>query len=382
MTASIAASAVIQMQELCDYIADFLHESSWDLRTCALVSPTLTSAAQRHLFHDVIFNRGCLDIDDVSNLGGYDEAGACRRFCSVLKTSPHLIPLVRRLRTSFEHAVLSQLGEIEFPNVRAVVLHRRSGGPTDDASLTLAAHLIGSPSLHRVGLYSPMFHSIGDVGRLFQNCTPALNSIVLHHVSVDERRPASESDARNTCLKIRTLRWKTLFDQEPDWLLDPQCPFDLSGLTDFEYGATLTPAILKLLRSSRLSLRRLRIDAQYAVNSDYTDDAQVALLAQFPALTHLTIASTGKQLRDVETLLAGLLPANRIASLTIELMKVRQLQADAMRQLGATCASMSCTVVVHVRRTASGADGAGLASLVRSAFAEVLGRGKLQVTVR
>jgi hypothetical protein len=119
------------------------------------------------------------------------------------------------------------------------------------------------------------------------------------------------------------------------------------------------------------------------VNSDYTDDPRPALLAHLPALTHLTLASTGHELADAETLLAGLPPQNRLRSLTLQIKKMRQLKEEQVRPLGAACASLpkECNVVVCVRRFASGSDGVDVRSLVCTAFAELDASGRLQVLV-
>ncbi|KAJ7111379.1 hypothetical protein C8R44DRAFT_985518 [Mycena epipterygia] len=123
-----AASNVLRVQELCDYIASFLHESRTDLKTCALTCSTLTSSAQRHLFHDIILNRDILDVDAFSFRPRFDEGDTCRRFCSVLQATPHLVPFVRRLRASLEEDVVEQLRKVDFPNLQDIVFHSKDGG--------------------------------------------------------------------------------------------------------------------------------------------------------------------------------------------------------------------------------------------------------------
>ncbi|KAJ6577749.1 hypothetical protein B0H19DRAFT_1062332 [Mycena capillaripes] len=117
-------NATLQVQELCDYITAFI-QSPTDLKSCALVSHTFTSSAQRLLFHDVILNAGVSGMDEIhTQRDGGDEAAACRRFISVLHASPHLVPLVRRLRVGLEEVVVVQLSQIIFPNLRDIILHR------------------------------------------------------------------------------------------------------------------------------------------------------------------------------------------------------------------------------------------------------------------
>ncbi|KAJ7469327.1 hypothetical protein B0H11DRAFT_2043970 [Mycena galericulata] len=103
------------------------------------------------------------------------------------------------------------------------------------------------------------------------------------------------------------------------------------------------------------------------------------LLARLPALTHLTLVSTGHALVDVETLLAGLPSGQRITHVKLELNKVRQLDVDVARRVGAACASVAESVSVRVRRFASGMDGTD--HFVLTAFAELDARGALEIAV-
>jgi hypothetical protein len=45
-------ASVLEIQEFCDYLVDFLYSSPRGLR-CALVSPSLVSSAQYHLFYEI-----------------------------------------------------------------------------------------------------------------------------------------------------------------------------------------------------------------------------------------------------------------------------------------------------------------------------------------
>lgn len=120
-----------------------------------------------------------------------------------------------------------------------------------------------------------------------------------------------------------------------------------------------------------------------AVNPKYTKSPiPPTVLASLLALTSLTIGSLGDELQDVETLLDGLPPTNRLALLRIDVMT--RPREEGLRQLGAACASMGtgCTVEVNLWRFMSGGLGAGdMASVVRTAFVELDGRGRLVVRV-
>ncbi|KAF8158794.1 hypothetical protein K438DRAFT_1986209 [Mycena galopus ATCC 62051] len=371
------SASPLHLQEFCDLIAGFVKESKWDLRACSLVTPELTSAAQRYLFAEIIFNRGCLDIDDPSLLELYDEVGACGRLCSVLRASPHLVPFIRRMRVSLEPGVLQLLSHFtfNFSNLHDIVFHRRRGGPASEETIVLAAQFISSPSIRRVGLLSPIFNGTRDLSRLFEKHTPALDSIFLKNVSIKQTNLEEESVLiQSSRVRVKNLHWWWHADFDPATMLDSLFPFDLSALEEVDFGMELSPTARKVIESSRLSIRKMTLDAQQVLNEHY-----VAFIAHLPALTHLTLVSTAHKLQDAETLLANLPQENRLRSLTLQINKVRQLNESKMRTLGAVCAKLheSCGVNVCVRRFASGADGADTESVVRAAFAELDERGKL-----
>ncbi|KAF7354082.1 hypothetical protein MVEN_01095600 [Mycena venus] len=306
-------SSVLNVQELCDQVASFLQESKWDLRACSLVSPALTSAAQRHLFSDIIFNRGSLDIDDISLLERYDEVKVCGRFCAVLKTSPHLIPYVRRMRISLESGVLKLLTKFEFPNLHDVVFHRRRGGAASEEVIALAAQLIGAPSIRRVGLVSPIFDTLHDMSGLFDKHTPALDSIFLYNITFNKTiaEAGDPPSMKSPRVSVKTLRWGLHQQLDPAMMLDPAFPLNFSALVELDFGAQLTPVMQKLVERARCSIRRLSLDAQHVANDDYASSAQPTFLAQLPALTHLTLSSTAHHLADAEILPVPPTPAKQ-----------------------------------------------------------------------
>ncbi|KAJ7798986.1 hypothetical protein B0H14DRAFT_2904611 [Mycena olivaceomarginata] len=375
----------LNVQELCDLIAGFLQESKWDLRACSLLSPSFTSAAQRYLFADIIFNRGTLDIDDVSRLERYDEAKACARLCAVLRSSPHLIPFIRRMRASLEPGVLTPLSKVDFPNLYDIVFHRRTGGAASAETIALAARLIGSLSIRRVGLLSPAFNGMQDFIRLFAQHTPALDSIFLDKVLLDETGTQEANvtlPPPSSRVRVKTLRWD--WNHEfPTLLLNSALPLDLSSVVDLDFSGELSTDVWRLVQPNRESLRRLAVDAQLVVegNEYRAADPHPALLADLAALTHLTLMTPAHHLADAATLLGHLPRENNLRSLTLEIKKVRQLKEGRVRVLGAACAGLheACTVTVRIRRFASGTDGIDGESLVRAAFAEVDGRGRLSV---
>jgi hypothetical protein len=117
-----------------------------------------------------------------------------------------------------------------------------------------------------------------------------------------------------------------------------------------------------------------------AVNPSYTEKAETMLLAKFPAMTHLTLTSQGTQLEDVETLLASL-HSSCLASLTLGIKMTRAPRGDGLQRIAAICASGSFVVTVRVYRMAPNARKVDMDAVVRTAFAELDGQGRLHVVV-
>ncbi|KAJ6537699.1 hypothetical protein B0H19DRAFT_1180685, partial [Mycena capillaripes] len=368
----MAARSVLQVQELCDYIVDFLHNHPGTLKSCALVSPRLASSAQHHLFYEIRFGNGVK----------WSDAGACQRFCAVLRTSPHLAPLVHRIRACFTPDVLGQLCEIDFPNLHELALFRPLKDNLVASAVTQAARLIGRPSIRHLKLQDLIFTHVEDVAYLFQHCTHAVDSLALSHIRVNELSTPLANNSHHSKLRIKALRIDAIMSGGSNlWLLDPLQPFDLSALEDLDFGGVFSPSWLSLIASSRLSIRNLRIYAQDAVNPRYTKNPiPPTLMARLTALTHLTIGSLGEELQDVETLLDGFPPTNCLVLLRVEIMT--RPREDGLRRLGLVCASMECTVEVNLWRFMNNGLATGnMAGIVRTAFVELVSRGRLVVRV-
>ncbi|KAJ7131289.1 hypothetical protein C8R44DRAFT_871801 [Mycena epipterygia] len=377
----MTAGAVFRVQELCDQIADSLVESSTDLKTCALVSPTLTSSAQRHLFHDIVLNRGCLGIEDLSLLQNLDEPAACTRFCAVLTASPHIVPLVRRLRASLEEEVVKQLSAVKFPNLQVIVFHRRRGGPPIEGTLSSAAQIIGLPSVIHVGMLYSLFDNMQDLGRLFEHCTPALGSLFLHYSTVNSEPEDNLSPPRRVRIQQLRLSEPTI----PDWLLHPSCPLDLSALSDVDYSAVrVIKSAIPILDKSRSTITHLKLHAR---NIQFTDSEPVppqeTRITGFPALTHLSIVLSAHATADAETLLAPLPPSNHIQVLALD---IRDLRAPAALRglaivLAATTLPELRRLAILGRRILSGTGASEAEAQMRGVFVEFEERGVLDVVV-
>ncbi|KAJ7627342.1 hypothetical protein FB45DRAFT_1060067, partial [Roridomyces roridus] len=356
------------LPELCCTITEFLDDSPADLRSCALVSPHLTAAAQRILFHDIIFNGRCKAVGDLGLLPQYDESKACARFCAVVAKSPHLIPLVRRIRIGLGHEVGSPLSTIKFPNLNELVLHGRLRSHGVDIKRTPAAALLRTPSLRRVGLVYPIFRRPQDMYSLFTSVSPTVGFLSLQRVLVEDGHSLSPISAADyPTSKIKSLRLHRLYIHHPECL----GPFDLSELRELDYGNSLTPVFARVLEEARESIVCLILNAEQAVKS------LPSLLSGLPALTDLTLVSDAGTSAGIETLLSSLHPFSLLARLSLRLGGTLDVETAGL--IGRACANApACVVTVWFK--ASDSDGVShLEASMRSAFVEQGGKGVFDV---
>ncbi|KAJ6480014.1 hypothetical protein C8R47DRAFT_1322614 [Mycena vitilis] len=377
----MAADSALKVKELCDHITGFLQES--DLRACSVVSSTFTSSVQRHLFREIMVNRGAHDIDDISILGRHDEAAAATRLCAVLEGSPHIIPFIRRMRLSLKASVLRPLSQLEFPNLYDVVFHHPNEDAATEETIFLAARLIGTPAITRVGLIVPVFKNMYDMGRLLEH-TPALKSFYLYKLILREtvaegERPASI--ARRP--QIKTLDCPWAYQADPEYLLDPMFPLDLSALNILTWDTHLSPPMIRLVEKTGHTLTHLTVDAQDLVHIAKMSNPRL-LLAKMPALRYLTVEYAAHQPADVEALLAGLPPQHPLHTLDVHVKTSRKLTEEQMGPVAAACTSLhdSCAVTVSVRRFLGSVDSIDYDAIVRTAFAELNRSGRLKVMVQ
>ncbi|KAJ7110634.1 hypothetical protein C8R44DRAFT_883765 [Mycena epipterygia] len=104
----MAASVVLQIQELCDHITDFLHDSSPALKSCALVSALLRSSAQHYI-----------------------------------STTSYSIQAARPSMTP------KHIGASDFPRLQVLVMHDTCGR-NHQGTLEAGTGMIGLPTIHRL----------------------------------------------------------------------------------------------------------------------------------------------------------------------------------------------------------------------------------------
>jgi hypothetical protein len=110
---------------------------------------------------------------------------------------------------------------------------------------------------------------------------------------------------------------------------------------------------------------------------------QLTSLAQFPAMTALTIHISGLWPGDCESLLASLPPNNRLTTLTLYIWLPRALPPSLdVRGLAAACMKTSCTVAVRVLRVSDDQRSLDAEAEIWTAFANVGAQGRLRILTR
>ncbi|KAF7348769.1 hypothetical protein MVEN_01396400 [Mycena venus] len=333
-----AGYATFQVQELCDHITAFI-QSSAELRSCALVSHTFASSAQRLLFHDIILSPGISGINDIYAQHYRDDAAICGRFISVLHASPHLIPLVRRLRVALDERVV-QLSQIKFSHLRDIVFHRNNAGtpqPANDAVCLAVAKMIALPSIRRLGLINAIFDNPQSFAQLCLDSTPQLESLFLYCVNVRTH----SSDQTSPPARRASIQQLQLIDgRPPQWLLNPLSPFDFSQLTNVDLFSmrAMVPITIALIDGARSTITRLKLNADFFAKYDQSN---LTMLATLPALQHLSVFCHGHLLEDVEMFLALLPTSNRVEFLELEINKGGQITAATWLRLGRAVAAAS-----------------------------------------
>ncbi|KAJ7111380.1 hypothetical protein C8R44DRAFT_883185 [Mycena epipterygia] len=218
-----------------------------------------------------------------------------------------------------------------------------------------------------------------DVRRLFEHSTPQLQSLFIHQC--EEEFSLEEPAFTTSCArpKIKQLRLSGIMSHA--WLLNHSCPFDFSELCNVDCSrARNMEAIELLLDRSRLTISTLKLDTRHASHAE-AGLSGLKGFGGFPSLTHLTIISLN--FYDVDTLLASLLPSNRLAVLRLEMSAVGMTRASLL-SLGSTLARMSlpalrrieALVIVLIEK-----DCADMDSHVRTAFAGFGSRCQLEVEI-
>ncbi|KAJ7811573.1 hypothetical protein B0H14DRAFT_3755046 [Mycena olivaceomarginata] len=214
-------SSALQVQDICDYVCDFLYESTTELRACSLLSPSFTSSAQRHLFREIGLTGAIGDPSNASMLRAVYVH--CSLNLRILSTSFVVLGSI------FEQDVLVHLTQVPFTHPSP-----RSGG---------------------CKLIAITFENLESLRTLFHQRTAALElTLELDDANVfgwASMPPISleRRSLQQTMVQVLTINGQRIGD--PGWLIHPLSPFNFSTLRE------------------RPSLHTLRTDAREAT-SDFT----------------------------------------------------------------------------------------------------------------
>ncbi|KAJ7689888.1 hypothetical protein B0H14DRAFT_3050336, partial [Mycena olivaceomarginata] len=247
----MATPSALEVQEICDYICDFLHDSPTALTACSLVSTVFTSSAQHHLFDHIDLTDGIPDYPQldapVMLRAGSNVVRASSRLRVVLEESPHLIRLIRCLKISFDQDVLANFTQVPLTHVETIVLHAPSqhhSHPHTNLQLILIT-----------------FEYMESLRTLFRQRTSLFARMSLYYTDVLQW-PPMEGITGALQQHIVTSAW----------LSHPLSPFNFSTLERFDIRSLVMPSIVALMRLPGSSLHTLRIDAHEATTLFRLDD--------------------------------------------------------------------------------------------------------------
>ncbi|KAJ6548644.1 hypothetical protein B0H19DRAFT_1379028 [Mycena capillaripes] len=244
--AQTSRATVSATAELCAYIIDFLHGSAVDLKSCALVSHAFTFPAQGHLFNEI-------------HILSSSTATALVR---LLQATPHLLPLVQRVKALVNSDILAHITKICLPRLNYLLLSQVGYNAVSTSRVYALQDLISLPSLRTLIIGGVKFRDSAALDLLFERCTPSLQRIDLRnvtlkdpHVSIPSSPPAAQSRPR-VLLKALHLMQSINVGR---WLLDSQCRLDVSQLSYIDLYSSSSPELAQALGAASTTIEELHL---------------------------------------------------------------------------------------------------------------------------
>ncbi|KAF8215207.1 hypothetical protein K438DRAFT_772519 [Mycena galopus ATCC 62051] len=339
MTESLNPLLILELTEQClAYLLGFRA----DLRACALVSKTWTSAAQRYLFKWIYLPANS------------HAENVCSRLERTLAASPDLIRHIHRLDLFQEGAFttkwLTRMCNLPFTHLTHVVFHALCylSGPD---SRTLGK-LFSLPTLCRVELKGLI--SWPDVFLpLWESCSPNIRHLRLQ---CELRRSPYDESAKpfhpthrhsSSPISLKSLRLGRANNLD-DWLIHPLCPFDFSKLAVLSISihtsvigwSTMASALqtIEALDFTVPSTNPEKIQTSRGLETR-RQDPQPIDLSLFPDLLALRVDSIKTASMTVDTL-STIPPSSRIRHITLGLVLTHH-DDDAYLPIAATLAALS-----------------------------------------
>ncbi|KAJ7442041.1 hypothetical protein FB451DRAFT_1298156 [Mycena latifolia] len=220
----------LRIKELIEQCIEFLCDSPADLKACALVSRSWTSAAQGHLFKEIAI-RGLFSA------------------VSWPRGSPYLIRHIRCLQLNTQglpQESFSAICNLPFTHLRQVTIYHTSS--TNPFGLAIQ-QLLSLPSLTRVKLVAH-FITPSRFLQIWERVSPSIRHLKLYcyrHPS-SPRTPRPIPDSRSAPVALESLELPSL-EYINDWLLHDLCPLDVSRLRFLSIASSHEP----LLRSAKFA---------------------------------------------------------------------------------------------------------------------------------
>ncbi|KAJ7513258.1 hypothetical protein B0H11DRAFT_1949213 [Mycena galericulata] len=305
-------------QELWNHTISFLHGRTLDLQTCCRVSRALCAAAQSQLFHSVAIHpsRNFLRRIGRPLIFTLNEVGLCRRLRAILTESPHIIRYLRRIEITLQEDVIAEILAMELVPLESIQFRTETFlAEVDDRAVELAQTL-----LHRSGIEHLELRSISQrPAFLTRLCSPSMPQLNTLDISMSELQlnGLEEGDGAPSSASLRKKITDLRLVHSPTiarWLLDADCPFDLTALTHADVSSSMCPEVAQILKTASGTLRHLTL-APGDVLSDSCVDLRL-----IPRLTHLNLdAPTERDILVALPLLETLDPVNAVREITLTL---------------------------------------------------------------
>ncbi|KAJ7618657.1 hypothetical protein FB45DRAFT_932155, partial [Roridomyces roridus] len=251
----------LKLAEILDHTLSFI-DLRRDLLTSALVSRSWVHPSQSRIFASIYL---------------IGEHG--RRLIAVLGTSRHLVDHVLTIRifnfTTMDPESRRTLAELPFSRVTDVSI----GTDNNDPSLSAAAELdiralLRIPSLTDVTAHLK-FESWDSFLRVWDGCSIAIKHLSLRHSKFDDweaHKPSDGSTAPQTRnpIRLKSFDGISCSDIIAAWLLDPRCPFEVSGLEAFRGSLPVSKLLLPVITESLDTIKILSFSKETMQNVPFT----------------------------------------------------------------------------------------------------------------
>ncbi|KAJ7490945.1 hypothetical protein FB451DRAFT_1361655 [Mycena latifolia] len=373
-------------QEIWDEIVDLVDDHR-DLRSCASVSRALRPRAQTHLFRDINLAKPRYHPFSSDH---FDDGAACRRLVLILAASPHLARYIRRIHIPFRRDFLiyvcgmrlSRLYDVGFSDCPKT--HFSYPDDPSFATLDLAHGLIALPSIRtvRIEVQKWPFKDPGPgftfrlMNRLFQDSTQHIENLTVNFLGLEKL--ATPELAVGPCASRARIKSLTLMlsPQMGDYLLRPECPFNLARLEDVQIfrSANRNPAVKKALEYGRFTVKRLECNAE--------DLAGGLKLERFPFLTHLQITGTTASFPVIKHRISNAGEKNCIETVILIFENGLSYADDKrLKRLDAVLSSsVSMPALQKVEIRLAGFFSEMLTNVIRSSCRKLSARGMLDVS--